>query len=113
MISLYFRILRLKDKYEIDRRIFFKYYPFVYVHTFQACLGFIGDYCYQMHCTKSIVLDPEGPNKTMIIKYPSESIHNMNCSPLRTYCQDTVPKFLSFLYFKIYYIQLILIPLFF
>lgn len=73
-MTAHFRIIRLKDRFRIDIRVMFMYCPCVYVLSFQDCFGFISNYCYCCY-NKAIILDAEGPNKRMVIKYNERELY--------------------------------------
>ena len=66
---MYFRFDRFPDKITIYRRIYRIFIPLASCTTYDNCLDFLCNYSIVRGCYKTIVYDPLGPNKKMVIKY--------------------------------------------
>ena len=96
-----FKFERYPDKIVIYEKIFFVFIPFIYCLSYDDCLTILCEYCTDNNCHKAIVLDPDGPNKKMIIKYSKDKRIKQRYFLIEytAYNQTLFQKIYSYLYY--------------
>lgn len=71
-MTIHFKIQRTDDYLIVLQRMFGRYYQLFHTDSFLNCLGGIADYCYLHNSYKTIILDPDGANPVMTIRYSKD-----------------------------------------